>query len=70
MTTLSWIIWILTGVVLALMAQRVLGGKRLVALDMTLGVAGAILGGWGAQSAIGLETTQNFMKIPKRSAKL
>ena len=61
MNALSWIIWILTGVVLGLMGQRLLGGKRVVALDVTLGIAGAILGGWGAQAAIGLETAQNFI---------
>lgn len=61
MTILSWIIWILVGVVLGLMGQRVLGGKRVLSLDVTVGIAGAIIGGWSAQAAIGLETAQNFI---------
>ena len=61
MTILSWIIWILVGVVLGLMGQRVLGGKRVLSLDVTVGIAGAIICGCCAQAAIGLDTAHNFI---------
>ena len=37
------------------------GGRRLLLLDITVGLGGAIAGGWGTACALGERTSQAFL---------
>lgn len=43
---LVWLLWALLGVFEALVAQRTLGARRMMALDITVGVVAAVIGGF------------------------
>lgn len=43
---LVWVLWALLGVFEALVAQRTLGGRRMLALDITVGVVASVIGGF------------------------
>lgn len=57
----SWVAWIAIGLVAGFLADRVFGGHRLLLLDITVGLGGAIAGGWGTACALGERTSQAFL---------
>ena len=57
----SWVAWIAIGLVAGFLADRVFGGRRLLLLDITVGLGGAIAGGWGTACALGERTSQAFL---------
>lgn len=59
-STWAWVSWILIGVVGGLLAGTFLPGKRYVAVDVIIGLLGAIIGGWLSAIAIGDHTPQAF----------
>lgn len=57
----AWVAWIVVGMAVGLMAGRALGGRRVVVIDMLVGIAGACLGGWASDLALGDDTPQLFI---------
>lgn len=57
----SWVAWIAIGLVAGFLADRVFGGRRALALDLTVGLGGAIAGGWGTACALGENSSQAFL---------
>lgn len=57
----SWAAWIAVGLAIGAMAGRVLGGRRVLVIDLLISMAGACLGGWGSYLAIGDNTPQLFI---------
>lgn len=56
----AWCSWIIIGVIAGLMCGFVLPGRRIVPFDVTIGLLGAIIGGWGSALMIGDSTPQTF----------
>lgn len=56
----AWSSWIIIGIVVGCLAGYFLPGKRIVVLDIIIGVLGAIIGGWSSAMAIGDHTPQAF----------
>lgn len=42
----DWIMWAALGIIEAIVAQIVLGGRRMLALDITVGMVAAVIGGF------------------------
>lgn len=58
---LVWVVWALIGVFEAMLAQRLLGGKRMMAFDLTVGIVAAVVGGYLSICYIGLAPVQLFL---------
>ncbi len=43
---LTWILWVVAGLVVAFIAAGLFGGRRLLGYDLLVGVVCSILGGW------------------------
>ena len=56
----AWGSWIIIGIIAGLLAGSFLPGRRIKALDIVIGLLGAIIGGWGSALAIGDHTPQAF----------
>lgn len=56
----AWCSWIIIGIIAGALAAYILPGRRIPLLDITIGLLGAIIGGWGSALAIGDHTPQNF----------
>ncbi|MDE6099340.1 MAG: GlsB/YeaQ/YmgE family stress response membrane protein [Muribaculaceae bacterium] len=57
----AWVAWVIVGLAVGLMAGRALGGRRILAVDLLVGLVGACLGGWGCDLALGDDTPQLFI---------
>lgn len=57
----GWAAWIAVGLAVGATVGRVLGGRRVLAIDLLISIAGACLGGWGSSLAIGDGTPQLFI---------
>lgn len=58
---LVWIVWILIGLFEALVAQRVLGGRRIMLFDIIIGVVFAVIGGYFSICCLGETPMQLFL---------
>lgn len=58
---LVWIVWFLIGLFEALIAQRVLGGRRIMLFDIIIGVVFAVLGGYFSICSLGETPMQLFL---------
>lgn len=56
----AWCSWIIIGIIAGLLAGSFLPGRRIMVLDIIIGLLGAIIGGWGSALAIGDHTPQAF----------
>ncbi len=56
----AWCAWIIIGLIAGALAGYVLPGKRIVVLDIIIGLLGAVIGGWTSALAIGDHTPQSF----------
>ena len=58
---LVWIVWALIGLFEALIAQRVIGGRRILMFDVIIGVVFAVLGGYCSTCSLGETPMQLFL---------
>lgn len=56
----AWCSWLMIGVAAGSLAGYILPGRRIKALDITIGIIGAVIGGWGSALAIGDGSQQTF----------
>ncbi len=56
----AWCSWVIIGIIVACLSSYFLPGKRMIVLDIVIGVFGAIIGGWSSALAIGDHTAQAF----------
>lgn len=63
--SLSWISWIIIGLIVGLIAQAITKDKRKHPLWLTaiLGILGGIVGGWIGGLIVGSEALQGFFNI-------
>lgn len=57
----SWLAWLAIGVVGGIICSMIYGGRRLLLYDLILGLAGAVVGGWGSALALGDNSRQTFI---------
>lgn len=57
----SWLAWTAIGVVGGIVCSMIYGGRRLLIYDLILGLAAAIVGGWGSVLALGDSSRQTFI---------
>lgn len=43
---LTWILWVAAGIIIALIAAGLYGGRKMLGNDLFVGVVSSILGGW------------------------
>lgn len=43
---LTWIIWVAAGIIVALIAAGLYGGRKILGNDLFVGVVASVLGGW------------------------
>ena len=58
---LVWVLWGTIGVFEALVAQKCLGGRRMILLDIVVAVCAALLGGYGSVCCLGVPPLQMFL---------
>lgn len=56
----AWTSWLFIGLLSGLLCGYFLPGRRLVLLDVLIGLVGAVAGGWGSALAIGDSSPQTF----------
>lgn len=52
-TTTTWIVWAVIGIIAGYMTGRLIGGGRRTALNVIVGIVGAVLGGWLFVASVG-----------------
>lgn len=57
----TWAIWAMIGLVGAIFSDHIFRGRRIMVLDIILGVGGAMLGGYASVKAIGDDSPQLFI---------
>jgi uncharacterized membrane protein YeaQ/YmgE (transglycosylase-associated protein family) len=59
------IAWIVLGLVVGIVAKKLLGGREKYGIVITIliGVAGALLAGWAASAMFHIDTNQGFFSI-------
>lgn len=58
---LIWFVWALIGIFEGLLAARVLGGRRILFMDIVVGVVAAVLGGILSTNFVGDTPVQLFL---------
>ena len=58
---LIWFVWALIGLFEGLLASRVLGGRRILFMDIVVGVVAAVLGGILSTNFVGDTPVQLFL---------
>lgn len=57
----TWSLWVAVGIVVGLVSAGFLGGRRMLAYDLCMGLVGAIAGGWGYAVAMGQGTRTDLV---------
>jgi uncharacterized membrane protein YeaQ/YmgE (transglycosylase-associated protein family) len=57
------IAWIVLGLIVGLIADRVMGSPHGIIVTTLIGIAGALLGGWIADKVFHVENLQSFFNI-------
>ena len=60
-TIWMWLVWGLSGVLIALAAYAILPSRRLGVFDFVLGIVGCLCGGFGSALAAGVSTPGLFI---------
>lgn len=63
----TWLLWVAIGIVTALLAAALFGGRRLLGFDLFVGLVGAVAGGFGSVLIIG-DNTPGLMIISSMTA--